>query len=148
MTRRKLIAAVFVSLSAFPATAFADVKIENAWVRATVGAGKVSAGYGTIINTGDNADALIGISTPLSMMADLHESKEENGMMTMDPVDALAIPAQSRIELKPGGYHIMIMDLSRPLKVGETIDLKFAFKKQGDVTVKAKVLPLSAKAYN
>jgi hypothetical protein len=125
-------------------TALAETTVQNAWVRATAGSGKVSAGYGTIINTGPDADQLLYVSTPVAMMTELHQSKSENGIMSMEPVDALPISSGGKVELKPGGYHLMIMKLTQSLEVGETIELVFTFKKQGVVKATAKVVPLSA----
>ena len=61
------------------------------------------------------------------------------GMMGMQPVARLEIPAGGTVELKPGGYHIMLMGLARPLKEGDEIELTLSFAKAGDVKVKAKV---------
>jgi hypothetical protein len=124
--------------------AFADIVIENAWVRATTGTNKVSAGYAAIVNTGPQADQLQSVSTPIAMMTEVHESKATNGVMSMEPVDTLTVPANGRVELKPGSYHLMIMNVTQPLKVGDMVDVTFNFKIKGAVTVKAKVLPLAA----
>ena len=63
--------------------------------------------------------------------------------MEMKSVESLDVAAGKDVALAPGGYHIMIMDLKKPLKAGDEVTLVFSFKKQGDVTVAAKVMPLS-----
>ncbi len=135
---------VVLLLALFPVTAFADILIENAWVRATAGTNKVSAGYAAIINSGAQSDELLAVSTPAAMMTEVHESKSDHGVMSMDPVNKLTVSANGRIDLKPGSYHLMIMNVTKGLKVGETVDLTFTFKTKGPVTVRAKVLPLAA----
>lgn len=120
----------------------AEVTVESAWLRETIGAGRTSAGYARIVNTGA-ADRLIAVSTPAAKTAEVHESREDNGMMRMLPVKALDIPAKGEAVLKPGGYHIMIMNAA-PLKRGETVELTFTFEKAGKITVPAKIAPITA----
>jgi copper(I)-binding protein len=136
-------AAVAASLlSAFPA--LADVTVKDAWVRATPGASKVTAGYAVIVNTGAAPDVLTGVRTPVSGMAHIHATVGKDGVMRMESVHELKVPAGGDVALAPGGYHIMIMGLKQGLKVGDAIPLTFTFKTQGDVTVNARVMPLSA----
>ncbi len=137
-----LATAAFVS-----ASAFADVVVKDAWVRATPGAAKVSAGYAVIANTGAVDDILLDVRAPDAGMTQLHSSTAADGVMRMDGVKELALPSGKEFALKPGGYHLMIMDLKKPLKVGEEIPLIFSFKKQGPVKVTARVLPLSASGF-
>lgn len=122
--------------------AHAEVTVADAWVRETIGAGRTSAGYARIINTG-LADRLLSVGVSAGM-AEVHESREQNGMMRMLPVKALDIPAKGEAVLKPGGYHIMIMNAA--LKRGETVELTFTFEKAGKVTVPAKIAPITATA--
>ncbi len=123
--------------------AFADVTVKDAWVRATPGAAKVTAGYVTILNTGSSDDSLIGVRASGAGMAHVHSSGDKDGVMRMDSVPALTIPAGKELALVPGGYHIMIMDLKTPLKVGDEFPLTLTFKNRGDVSVIAKVMPLA-----
>lgn len=139
--------AIFVALVAATALctpATADVVVKDAWVRATPGAAKVSAGYATVVNAGKADDVLIGVETSLADMAHLHESLGADGMMRMESIKELPLPAGKEISLAPGGYHIMIMGLKQPLKVGAEMPLTFIFKNQGKVSVSARVQPLSA----
>lgn len=133
----------FATLTASPAAA--EIVVQDVWVRATAGAGKVTAGYGIIRNTGDEEDHLLSVGTPVAGMAHIHQSSRESGIMKMDPVDQLTIPAGGEVALAPGAtYHFMLMNLSQPLKVGETIELLLTFKNAGPVKATATVQPLSA----
>ncbi len=132
---------VFIASLLASGAATAEVTIADAWVRETIGAGRTSAGYARIVNTGA-ADRLVAVSVPAAM-ADVHESREQGGVMRMLPVKALEIPAKGETVLKPGGYHIMIMN-GPPLKRGETVTLTFTFEKAGKITVPAKIAPITA----
>ncbi len=93
------------------------------------------AGYLTIRNTGDQPDVLTGISAPFAD-AQLHVTKvDANGISTMAPVASLEVPAHGAVEMKPGGYHIMMMGLSRVLEPGTMVPLTLTFKNAGKVTV-------------
>lgn len=121
-----------------------EVIVKDAWVRATPGAATVSAGYAVIANRGETDDVLTGVKTPVAGMTRLHASVGTDGVMRMDEVSALAIPAGTEVALKPGGYHVMIMDLETPLNAGAEIPLTFTFRKRGDVRVGARVMPVAA----
>jgi copper(I)-binding protein len=133
-----------IGIAALAPDALAELKVVNPWVRATPGTARISAGYAELVNTGESDDQLVSVSSPMSPMIEMHESKSNNGIMSMSPVNAISISAQGREVLEPGGYHLMIMQLAEPLKAGDTIPLTFTFAKQGDVRVDAKVAPLAA----
>jgi len=136
-------AAIMMSVLMSASPVLAEVTVRDAWVRATPGAGKVTAGYAVLSNGGSADDTLIGIRAADAGMAHLHSSANKDGVMQMKGVDSLVVPAGKGVTLAPGGYHIMIMNLKKPLKAGDEITLVFAFKKQDDVTATAKVMPLS-----
>ena len=129
-------------LPALPARA--EISVHNAWVRATVGTGRPTAGYAEIENTGPADDVLVSVRTTVAAMAGVHQTVSEGGIMKMEPVAALPVPAGKVTKLEPGGYHIMIMDVIKPLKAGDTVDMTFTFKKQGPLKVTAKIAPLAA----
>ena len=131
-------------LALVPWAAQAEIKIEKPWLRETIGAGKITAGYGRITNTGDDSDYLLSVTTPAAATAELHQSMDKGGMMTMAPVTRLEIPRLGAIDMKPGGYHLMIMNVAKPLKPGEKVTLVFTFVHAGAVTVTADVLAISA----
>lgn len=112
-----------------------DLEIEHPWSRATPAGAKVAGGYFTITNTG-SADRLLSISSDISAKAELHEMGVKDGVMTMRPVSGgLEIPAGGKVALKPGGYHLMFVDLKRQPKQGETFSATLTFEKAGTVTV-------------
>jgi len=142
--RNLLMAIATITMVFASAVAHAETTVKNAWVRASVGTDRPTAGYAEITNSGTQDDVLLSVSTPVAMMTELHKSTDENGVMKMEPVKNLDIPAGKSVTLEPGAYHLMIMQLMKPLKEGDTVDLVFTFKNQGPVKVAAKVLPLSA----
>ena len=97
------------------------------------------AGFMTIKNTSTATDRLTGISVDFAE-ASLHETKMEGDVMKMQAVSGLDIPAGQMVELRSGSYHVMFMNLSRSLKVGETVSLVLEFEKAGKITVPVKVM--------
>jgi copper(I)-binding protein len=119
-----LIAAVLVVLFAAPAGA--QVVVTDSWVRGTV-AGQ--QGTGAFMRLTSPADVtLVGVASPAAKVAEIHEMKVEGGMMKMSAVPRLPLPAGKVVELKPGGYHVMLMDLVQPLKEGDTVPLSLTFE--------------------
>ncbi|MBZ5782186.1 copper chaperone PCu(A)C, partial [Klebsiella aerogenes] len=88
------------------------VKIENGWARATVQGQKATGAFMKI--TATQATRLVAVSTPVAGVAEVHEMKMDNGVMSMRAVPALDLPANQAVELKPGSYHLMLMDLKAP----------------------------------
>ena len=114
-----------------------DIVVLNAWSRAT--SGGAGAVYVTLRNEGAAADTLIGASTDAAQMSHLHESKSENGVMTMRAIEGIDIPAHATLTLKPAGYHIMLMGLAHPLKEGDAFPIALTFAKGGTVSVQVVV---------
>jgi periplasmic copper chaperone A len=122
------------------------VRIEGAWARrAPMMKGDPMAGSGngavylTIVNSGSVSDDVIAASSDAAATIELHESYEESGMMMMRPITKLGVPAGGKLEMKPGGYHLMLINLKRELKAGQVIDLTLVLQKAGRIPVKAKV---------
>ena len=134
--------------SAFAVHAFAaevkvgDLTIVEAWARATPV--KTGAAYISVRNDGDTADRLTGVSSDVAQMTHLHQSKEENGVMQMRPVDGIDLPPHATVTLKPGGNHVMLMGLANSLKAGDTFPLALTFEKAGATTVTVEVRPAGA----
>lgn len=130
-------------ITASPAAA--EITIDGLWLRATAGAGKVTGGFGTIRNTGPHADDLIGVSTPVAAAGQIHKASHDGGVMRMDQIPRLEIPAGSVVSLEPGaGHHIMLMGVATPLKPGDQVEVTLVFREAGHVKVMAIVKPLSA----
>jgi periplasmic copper chaperone A len=112
------------------------LQIEAPWLRATPSGAKVAAGYLRITNTGSELDRLTAASMSLAARGEVHEMTMQNGIMHMAPVaGGLAIEPGKTVELKPGGFHVMFLDLKGVLKEGQTIGVTLTFEKAGSVTV-------------
>ena len=121
------------------AQSMAEMGVTNGWIRATPPNAKMGAAYLTVINHQDQADALIGASSSLAEVVEIHNVKEENGMLKMYPVDSLEIPAKDMAMLKPGGYHIMLINLKQAPKLGESHTLTLRFRQAPDLVVELPV---------
>jgi len=133
---------------AFAAHAAADVVVKDAWIRGTV-PGQQATGAFMLLQSGGDA-ALVAVATPAAKIAQIHEMAMEGGVMRMRAVDSLPLPAGKAVELSPGGYHLMLLDLTRPLKEGDSVPLSLTFAdKAGHRTTQeivAKVRALTAPA--
>ncbi len=117
-----------------------DIEIDHPWSRATPPGAKVAGGYFTITNNGGEADRLVSVTSDISDKAEVHEMTVKDGVMTMRPVEGgVEIPAGGKVELKPGGYHLMLMGLKQPAKEGESFPATLTFEKAGSVTVEFQV---------
>ncbi len=121
-----------------------DLLIEGPWARATPGGAKVGGGYVKITNTGAMPDRLIGGSLPAAGSVEVHEMRMANNVMEMRRVDGLEIKPGQSVELKPGGYHLMFMELKEGLKAGQTLKGTLVFEKAGTVQVEFFVAPIGA----
>jgi len=101
--------------------------------------GAMSAIYMTIRNPGDQGDRLIKAESDAANVVELHNVAEKNGAMAMFPVEAVEVPAQGEAVLKPGSFHIMLIDLTRDLNVGDTVTVTLTFEQAGPLTVTAEV---------
>ncbi|MFN8488329.1 MAG: copper chaperone PCu(A)C [Caldilineaceae bacterium] len=101
--------------------------------------GATSAAYLTIRNPGSQPDRLVKVASPVAKAVELHTVVEQNGMMTMHPVDGVDVPAHGEAILKPGSFHIMLIGLTCALKVGDTLTVTLTFAKAGEMTVQAQV---------
>ena len=113
-----------------------SLKISAAWARATPKGAPVGGGYLTITNNGTAADRLIGGSSGAASRFEVHNMTMESGVMKMRPVEAgIEIKPGQTVELKPGGYHVMFVDLKKPFEQGDHIMATLKFEKAGDVSV-------------
>jgi hypothetical protein len=147
--KRILLTAICMSLLALPAQA-ADVmagmlKISAPWARATPKGASVGGGYMTITNTGTAPDRLTGGSTTVSRKFELHEMSMDNGVMKMRPLaSGIEIKPGQTVELKPGGYHVMLVGMKEQLKAGDHFKATLEFAKAGKVDVDFTVEGLGA----
>jgi periplasmic copper chaperone A len=137
-----LIVALLVSF--LSAGAAAEVAVSDAWVRGTV-AGQM--GTGAFMRLTSSADTtLVGVASPAAKVVELHQMKMEGSMMKMSAIARLSLPAGKTVLLEPRGYHVMLMDLARPLKEGDIVPLSLTFEdktgKKQTIDVKATVRAL------
>lgn len=112
------------------------IVIEAPWTRATPAGAKVAGGYLRITNTGQEPDRLVGVSSPNASRGEVHEMSMSDGVAKMAPLEAgLPIPPGGTVELKPGGQHLMFMDLRTGLKEKDTLRATLTFEKAGPVEV-------------
>ncbi|MER2267676.1 DUF1775 domain-containing protein [Methylobacterium oxalidis] len=124
-----------------------DLSIETPWTRATPGGAKVAGGYVRITNTGTQPDRLTGATMALSGRGEIHSMSMEGGVMKMAPVEGgLTIKPGETVELKPGGLHLMFLDLTGAPKVGDTVPGTLTFERAGSVPVTFAVSPIGAQA--
>jgi len=130
-------ARVFLSLAlaAMAAPALAQVQVSDAWARATVVGQKGTGAFMKL--TAPEGATLVGAVSPVAGVVEIHEMAMEGTVMRMRALPkGLALPAGKAVELKPGGYHVMLMDLKQQLKAGEKVklDLQFELKDKKRVT--------------
>ncbi|MDH3308349.1 MAG: copper chaperone PCu(A)C [Acidimicrobiia bacterium] len=122
----------------------ATVTIDDAWARTSASTQNAGAAYMTIVG-GDTADRLVAVSvaSAVARTAELHEttmgSGDTDGMMMMQEVPVLEIPAGERVSLEPGGYHVMLMMLAEPLVTGAAFDVTLTFEQAGEIVVPVEV---------
>ncbi|MFC4172774.1 DUF1775 domain-containing protein [Microvirga sp. GCM10011540] len=122
-----------------------SLAIEQPWSRATPPGAKVGGGYLRITNKGQEPDRLVGGSFALAGRVEMHEMSLDGTVMRMKPVQGgLAIEPGRTLEFKPGGYHLMFMDLKEPLREGQTHKGTLVFEKAGTVEVEYAVRPMGA----
>jgi copper(I)-binding protein len=116
---------LFLGLFAASAT-WAQVKVDGAWARATVQGQKATGAFMKL--TAPQATRLVAVSTPVAGVAEIHEMKMDGGVMKMRALPGLELPANQAVELKPGSYHLMLMDLKAPLMKDASVALTLTFK--------------------
>src|SRR5262249_8155932 len=123
-----------------------SIRIEDPWIRAAPAGAEVAGGYMKVENTGKETDRLIGGSTGIAGKFEIHEMKMEASVMKMRelPKGLELKPGQS-VELKPGSYHLMLMDLKQPPKEGDKVKGTLTFEKAGQVEVEYAVRGMGAK---
>ena len=135
---RSVIIAVGMIVSS---SAGAQVTVDDAWVRATVPGQPVAGAYLKIRSA--QTAALVAVRTPLTAHAEIHEMRVTGGVMRMRPVKRLELPAGKTVELKPGGYPLMLTNIAKPLRPGEIVPIMLVIegpdKRRQEVRIEAKV---------
>ncbi len=138
MTRSLILTAIFF-LAACSQQEGPNIELHQAWARPTIGQAPAAV-YVTIDNKGGSADRLTGAFADRAAMAMVHQNEVVNGVARMRMAGEINVPAGDRIEMVPGGTHIMLEGLRAPLKTGDRFDLVLRFKDSGDKTVKVAVV--------
>ena len=146
MKRFKL--SMFLSLTLATFAASAQVTVSEPWVRATVPQQKATGAFMKLQSAQDAK--LISAKSPAAGIVEVHEMAMEGGVMKMRAVDGLALPMGKAVELKPGGYHVMLMDLKSQVKDGDAVPLTLTFEtkdgKRQTLEVKAPARNMNAPA--
>jgi hypothetical protein len=121
-----------------------SLTIEQPFARATPPAATVGGVFMTIRNRGAQADRLVRVASPAAGLAEMHEMKMEGDVMQMRAVPGIEIKPGATVELKPSGLHVMLQQLKRPLKQGETVSLALTFEKAGTVEIMVPVESMAA----
>jgi periplasmic copper chaperone A len=118
-----------VAVLALNAWAQSNVKIEDAWVRGTVAQQKATGAFMRL--TAQRDARLVAASSPVAGVVEIHEMSLDQGVMKMRAIPGLDLPAGKTVELKPGGYHVMLMDLKAAVAVDQQVPLTLVFEAQG-----------------
>ncbi|MGE0224843.1 MAG: copper chaperone PCu(A)C [Acetobacteraceae bacterium] len=135
-----LLAAGFLCFAA-PTAVYAQqatITVEQPWTRAAQQGG-VGGVFMTLHNTASQPDKLVSVSSPICRTTEIHTTIKEGDVMRMRPVDAIDVPPGGMTELRPGGMHVMLIGLSKPLTQGSMVPLTLTFEHSAPVTVQVPV---------
>lgn len=143
--KKVLIASLLaLTASAWAQAPAANVEVKDAWVRATVAQQKATGAFMQLTARTDTR--LVEVKSPVAGVVELHEMVMEKDVMKMRAIPGLPLSAGKTVELKPGSYHVMLMDLKGPVKAGDTVPVTLVFEAQGGqretLEVKATARPL------
>jgi hypothetical protein len=138
--RKVICSATLLILIPFVSLGASKIEVKKSWVMEVPPVSSVTAVYMVIENNGDEDDRLIGVSTDAADNAEIHTTKvDERSVVSMKKSESLDIPSGTVVELKPGGSHIMLIGLEKPLEKGSQVELDLKFERFGIIKVKAKV---------
>lgn len=109
------------------------IRVENGWAKATLAGQHVGAGYLTLTNTGERTVALIAAETPLAGRVEIHTHTHEGDVMKMRKISRLDLMPNATQTMKPGGLHLMLFDLTSPLKAGESLPITLRFSDDSEL---------------
>ena len=121
-----------------------SLSIDHPFARATPPGAKSGGAFFVVKNAGATPDKLIRAASPVAGAVELHQMTMDGGVMKMRAMTALDVPPGGTLELKPGGYHIMMLDLKQPLKAGDKVPLTLTFEKAGSIDIAVEVEPMAA----
>jgi hypothetical protein len=134
------IVAGIVAVASLSACQAAETKVDGAWVRLPAVTGQPGAAYFKV-QGGKQADTLVAVSAPFAIRTEMHESmKGDHGMMSMEPVKDIPVPAGGAVTFEPGGKHVMLFSVGPNVKPGDTVPLTLAFASGRKIEAPAKVV--------
>lgn len=140
---RNPITALFLAIAliapVFAGSAADDVEVIDPWAREIPPNMTTSAGFLTLKNNGSVEHKLVGAESPVTGMVELHTHINDQGVMRMRPVENMPIPAGGTTELKPGGLHLMLMMLKKPIKAGDKLPITLVFEDGSRKEIQAEV---------
>ena len=117
-----------------------ELIISDGWARASIGTSRPAAAFLTITNRGSTPQVLVTVTSVAAKKATVHRTASENGVIRMKPALPVIIPPNQATILRPGGLHIMLFELKKPLKKGEMLTLRLDFQDLGEVQATVPVL--------
>jgi copper(I)-binding protein len=141
------VALLLIAVGAATAHEFSSkgITVSHPWARATPGGVSVGGAYFEIKAAPGPGDRLIGARSAIAGFMEVHSHSMESGIAKMRKIDGLPVKGGQSVVLKPGGYHVMLLDLKQPLKEGDLLNFTLTFEKAGDIEVEATVEPIGAK---
>jgi len=144
-----LLAAAWLAFAAMPSLAadytLKDLRIAHPYARPTPPGARTGGAHFTVRNAGKAADRLVRVTSPSAHVVEMHSMTMDGTLMKMRPVAGIAIPAGGQVVLGSGGYHVMLIDLARPLAAGDKVPLTLTFEHAGAVDIVADVEPAGAR---
>jgi periplasmic copper chaperone A len=122
-----------------------DIQVRHPWSRATPPGAKVAVGYMEIRNVGTQPDRLLSATTPVAQRVEMHVTQRDGEVMKMREVKTFEIPARERYALRPGGSHLMLVDLLQPLKMGERFTMRLRFERAGELEIELEVQEIGSR---
>jgi copper(I)-binding protein len=150
MKRPFFVIVVFLITAAFNVQAYGQpstqnaISVERPWARATPAGAKTGAAYMTLVNKGASADRLVSATTSVAEKVKFHSVSEENGISRMREMRSVDVAPGKNVTFSPGGMHIMLVGLKKPLKEGESVPMTLIFEKGGKVDVMLSVARVGA----
>ncbi|MGB0466374.1 MAG: copper chaperone PCu(A)C [Pontibacterium sp.] len=115
------------------------LQVTDAWVRLVPPVAGNSAAYMLIKNTGSQDQVVVSAASPVAEAVEVHQTSMKDGVMAMSEVKGLRIPSQGKVMMKPGGYHVMLINLNSPLKAGQLVPVSLGFKSGAVLEIEAPV---------
>lgn len=133
------IATIFFITNAQAEDVSKSILVANAWVQAMPLSQTTTAAYMVITNNSPKEAVVVSASSDIAGATEIHQMSDMNGMMNMAMVKVLHVPAQGKVTLQPGGFHIMLINLKKPVQKGDIVPITLHFQDGGSIIVNADV---------